>query len=424
MLTVALVGFGTVGQAVGRILCEASHQRLHLTHICNRNIERKKADRIPADVIWTDDFNEVVASDVDVVVELIGGLSQATEWIRQSLKAGKSVVTANKQVMARHGSTLMALARQQQRSLLFEAAVAGGIPVIRGIREGLAGDDLLRILGILNGTCNYILTSMEATKVAFSDALAEAQKRGYAEVDPTADVAGFDAQAKLAILSTVGLRREIEMHQIPTRSIRAIEPIDFIYAKRLGCTIRQVSSAELVQSDNRRVLASVQPTLVPLSSTLARVEGSQNVVVVEGVYGGETAFSGSGAGGNPTAVAVVSDLESIARGVDDVTVTWQAIEPADSVDRDFTAPHYVRFIVADRPGIIAALADAFSRHGANVDAVLQEPGWSKAELPFVVTLEACSAAAATKALDEIKSFDFHARPPLWMPILTQGERPL
>ena len=196
MLTVALVGFGTVGQAVGRILCEASHQRLHLTHICNRNIERKKADRIPADVIWTDDFNEVVASDVDVVVELIGGLSQATEWIRQSLKAGKSVVTANKQVMARHGSTLMALARQRHRSLLFEAAVAGGIPVIRGIREGLAGDDLLRILGILNGTCNYILTSMEATKVAFSDALAEAQKRGYAEVDPTADVDGFDAASQ------------------------------------------------------------------------------------------------------------------------------------------------------------------------------------------------------------------------------------
>ena len=422
MLKVALVGFGTVGQAVARILCEGSHRRLRLTHICNRNVERKKVDWVPANVTWTDDIADVIGSDATVVIEVIGGVEPATDWIRRSIEAGKSVVTANKQVIAQCGGALMGLARKHHCHLLFEASVAGGIPVVQGVREGLAGDRLFRVLGILNGTCNYILTRMEASQVSFAKALTEAQSLGYAEADPTADVDGGDAQAKLAILSTVGLRREIDVDQIPLRTIRAIEPIDFVYARRLECTIRQVSRAELVEGNDRRVRASVQPVLVPLVSMLARVEGSQNVVVVEGTFGGETAFSGNGAGGNPTAVAVVSDLESIARGVDDATAEWQAVEPAEAVEREFVAPHYVRFIVADRPGIIASLADVFSRHGVNVDSVLQEPGWSKTELPFVVTLEACSAIAVNEALAEINAFDFHARQPLWMPIVARGER--
>ena len=422
MLKVALVGFGTVGQSVARILCTRTDSGLRLTHIANRRVERKRVDWVPADVVWTDDFEQVVASDADVVVELIGGVDPAADWIRRALTAGKSVVTANKQVIAQCGAALLALADEQRRHLLFEAAVAGGIPVVRGLREGLAGDRLVRTQGVLNGTCNYILTRMADAQVSFAAGLAEAQELGYAEADPSADLDGADARAKLAILSLVGLHRRIDVEAIPLASIREVDPIDFVYARRLGCTIRQVARAELLP-DDRRVLAFVRPALVPLTSMLARIEGNQNIVVVEGAFGGETSFSGAGAGGGPTAVAVVSDLEAIARADAGGNPGWPAAPSAEAVEREFEAPHYARFIVADRPGIIASLAEVFSRHGVNVDAVLQEPGWSKAELPFVVTLEPCSSAAVNDALTEIESFDFHARRPVWMPILaSEGGR--
>ena len=422
-LGIAIVGFGTVGRSVARIVCEGAHPSLRLTHICNRQVDRKRADAdwVPSDVVWTEDIETVLSSDADVVVELIGGIDPATDWIRRALQSGKSVVTANKQVIAHDGPALLEVAMQQRRHLRFEAAVAGGIPIIHGVREGLAGDALFRVLGILNGTCNYILTRMEADHVAFDDALREAQTLGYAEADPTADVDGFDAQAKIAILSAVAFGRQISAADVPLRTIRTIESIDFVYARRLGCTIRQVACAEVDSGQSGRVLASVQPTLVPRSSALARVEGSRNVVVVEGAFGGETVFSGFGAGGDPTGVAVVSDIESIARrGCGGSQDDGGAVRSA--VVQDFVAPHYLRFVVSDRPGIIAALADVFSRHGVNIDSVLQEPGCSKAELPFVVTLEACQSSGVERTLRESAAFDFNVRPPLWMPVLVPGER--
>ena len=420
---VAIVGFGTVGQSVARILCSRRWPTLRLTHVCNRDIARKKVDWVPADVQWTDQIDDVLSANVQIVVEVIGGLSPATEWIRRALASGRSVVTANKQMIAQCGPELIELARQHGRRLGFEAAVAGGIPIVRGLQEGLAGDRLIRILGILNGTCNYILTRMESAHVAFADALKEAQELGFAEADPSADIDGLDAQAKLAILCAVGLQRYIPAAEIPLRSIASIEPIDFVYAGRLECTIRQVSRATLEELDGGRVLASVQPMLVPRSSALARTDGSQNVVVVEGEFGGETAFSGFGAGGNPTAVAVVSDLVSIARGgAAHSDSSAPAAQPGE-VDLEFVAPQYVRFIVDDRPGIIATLASVFSRHDINVDSVLQEPGWSKSALPFVMTLESCSSSSVSEALREVEAFDFHVRGPLWLPVLTGGEPP-
>ena len=420
LVRVALLGFGTVGQSVARFLCDGNRRPLVLSHICNRRVERKVVDWVPPTVTWTSDFEEVLRSDADVVVEVIGGHEPAGAWIRKSLEAGKSVVTANKQVMAHSGADLMQIAADRQRHLLFEAAVAGGIPIIRAVREGLAGDRLQRVLGVLNGTCNYMLTRMEADRVSFDEALREAQERGYAEADPTADVDGADAQAKLAILSAVGLERRIAAETIPLHSIRPVEPVDFAYARRLGCTIRQVSRAELLNGSGT-VTASVQPMLVSLRSPLARAEGSQNVVVVNGAYGGETAFRGFGAGGDPTAVAVVSDLEAIARAGAAVTRGWRRAEDAP-VAADFDAPQYLRFVIVDRPGIIASLAAVFVRHGLNIDSVLQEPDWPKSALPFVVTLEPCSSGAVQAALAEIEAFDFHARPPVWMPILPRGER--
>src|SRR5688500_1183659 len=204
-LKVAIVGFGTVGKSVAKVLSSEIHSALQLTAVCNRGIERKKVDWVRADVEWTEDIDLIINSDADIVVELMGGLEPAGELIRRSLKAGKSVVTANKQLISTHGVELLALAREQRRELLFEASVAGGIPVVRAVREGLAGDRLLRIAGILNGTCNYILTRMDSAGLSFADALKEAQMLGYAEADPSADVDGYDARAKIAILIAVGL---------------------------------------------------------------------------------------------------------------------------------------------------------------------------------------------------------------------------
>src|SRR3990170_7387173 len=209
-LKVAIVGFGTVGRSVAKVLSSGIHPSLQLTAICNRGVERKKVDWVPAGVDWTDSIDAVIASDADIVVELMGGLEPAGDLIKRSLKSGKSVVTANKQLISTHGVELLALARDQRRELLFEASVAGGIPIVRAVREGLAGDRLLRVAGILNGTCNYILTRMDSAGLSFGEALNEAQVLGFAEADPTADVDGYDARAKIAILIAVGLGCQVD----------------------------------------------------------------------------------------------------------------------------------------------------------------------------------------------------------------------
>jgi homoserine dehydrogenase len=420
-LTIALVGFGTVGRSVAKVLSSGIHPSLRLSVVCNRGIERKRVEWVPRGVEWTESIDAVINSDVDIVVELMGGLQPAGDLIRRSLEAGKSVVTANKQLIATHGVELLALARRHQRELLFEASVAGGIPIVRAVREGLAGDRLFRIAGILNGTCNYILTRMDNAGLSFADALAEAQALGFAEADPTADVDGYDARAKIAILMAVGLGCQVDLEEIPCRTIASIDLLDFMYARKLECTIRQVSWAERVGPE-KQLFATVRPALVPLTSPLSRVEGSQNLVTVQGEFGGANTFSGFGAGGDPTAVAVVSDLMSIARAGLGAEVHFvRDLEGRAAVNTDFTAPHYVRFTVADRPGIIASLAALLSAHGINIDAVLQLPGHDKAELPFVMTVEACPVTVLDAALGEINALPFHVRRPMTLPILGAQE---
>lgn len=420
---VAIVGFGTVGRSVARILAARTDGVLRLTCVCNRRVARKRVDWLPSDVRWTESFDEVLAPDVDIVVELMGGLEPAGELIRRALRAGKAVVTANKQLIAQQGAELLDLARAQDRQLLYEASVAGGIPVVRAIQAGLAGDRLVRIAGILNGTCNYILSRMESAGLPFADALAEAQAHGFAEADPSADVDGLDAQAKLAILASVGLKARIRQEDVRCGSIRPIEPIDFTYARRLDCTIRQVSWAERTQGETSTLFASVRPALVPLGSPLATVAGSQNLVVVQGEYGGQTAFLGLGAGGDPTAVAVVSDLLSVTRTGLMFVGPWDSAGGAyEQVSPDFSAPHYLRFTVNDRPGIIASLATILARHRINIDAVVQLPGYPQSRLPFVMTLEACRVSVLESALEEIGALPFHVQPPVTAPVLVEAER--
>jgi homoserine dehydrogenase len=412
---VALVGFGTVGSSVARILCERSNTHLRLTHILNRNVARKKVDWLPSSVQWTEAIDDVLSSDVDVVVEVMGGLQPTEDWIRRAIESGKSVVTANKQLMSRSGPELIALARQMNQQIEFGASVAGGVPVISGLHEGLAGDELFKIRGILNGTCNYILSQIESTGIPFATALREAQKLGFAEADPTEDIDGLDARAKLTILARVGLHCNVSAKNISARSIAAIDSVDFEYANQLGCTIRQISWAEL-KDDN--LFAAVQPALVDLASPLARVEGSQNLVMATGTYGGETVFGGHGAGGHPTAVAVVSDILAIARAKQaGMSYAGQPIEKTPTVTADFTTKHYLRFMVKDRPGIIASLATILSQCGINIDAVVQKPGCPKSHLPFLITLEECKASLVERALQQINSLDFMVQACLHLPIL-------
>ena len=412
---VAIVGFGTVGSSVARILSERSLPGVQITHICNRNVARKKVDWLSEDVIWTDNFNDILKSDANIVVEVIGGQKPAGEWIKNALSAGKSVVTANKQVISRRGPEFEKLAQQKGCHIVFGASVAGGVPVISGLEEGLAGDELFRIYGILNGTCNYILSQIESAGVSFADALSEAQRLGFAEADPTEDVDGLDARAKLAILARMGLHSSVEPEQILARSISAITALDFHYAKYLDCTIRQIAWAQL---ENDHLFAAVQPVLVGLMSPLARVEGSRNLVTATGKFGGETVFGGHGAGGNPTAVAVVSDIIAIARaqkgGMNGLA---HVPETAHLISSDFTTRHYLRFMVDDRPGIIASIATILSEYAINIDSVLQKPGFSKTSLPFVITLETCKASLVGKALEQIAQLDFLVEPCLHLPIL-------
>ena len=425
---VALLGFGTVGSSVAKILCGRSNRYLRLTHVLNRNVARKKVDWLPPSVRWTENIEDVLSSDVDVVVEVMGGLQPTEDWIRRSLSSGKSVVTANKQIIARSGPELITLASQQKVHILYGASVAGGVPVISGLQMGLAGDELFKICGILNGTCNYILSQMESNGVTFATALREAQKLGFAEADPTEDIDGLDARAKLTILARVGLHCNIRPDSIVAQSISAIEAIDFEYANQLGCTIRQISSAELraelkeptteVPVNDGNLFATVQPALVKLSSPLARVEGSQNLVMATGTYGGETVFGGHGAGGHPTAVAIVSDILAIANSRQSGTNhAEQTASKTPTVSADFTAPHYLRFFVKDQPGIIATLATILSESKVNIDSVLQKPGYQKSRLPFLITLEECKASLVEEALQQINKLDFMVQPCFPLPIL-------
>jgi len=412
---VAIAGFGTVGRSVARLLQELAHPELRLTTILNRGIERKRVDWIDPSVRWTESIDDALAAEVDVFVELIGGRSPAEWWIHKALQAGKSVVTANKQVIAHRGPELLAEASQLGRHLRYEAAVAGGVPVVRAIEHGLAGDTLTRVTGILNGTCNYILSRMERERLPFREALGEAQTLGLAEADPSQDIEGTDAQAKLAILTQIALGVHVDPDAIQTRAIDAVDAVDFVYARQMGCTIRQVAWAERT-SDSGLVRAAVGPALVPLESPLARVRGSENIVTLQGRFGGETTFGGQGAGGEPTAVAVVSDLLAIAR--DDVPFGVRASVPRAEVSPEFTSAYYVRFTVADRPGIIASLASAFARHSINIDAILQEPGFPIGRRPFVVSLEPAPVSSVERALRDLADFEFHGEAPVALPVLS------
>jgi homoserine dehydrogenase len=427
-VNIGVIGLGNVGSGTLDILAENADQvalklgfPLRVTAVCSRNVASKQIPAALGTPLRTADWREVVNHpDVHIVVELIGGTGVAREIIEAAAANGKSVVTANKELMAASGAELWDRAIAAGINLAMEASVAGGIPIHAVLREGISGDRVTTLYGILNGTCNYILTEIEQRGANFEDVLKEAQAAGYAEADPSADVDGFDARSKLVILSALAFGERIVPADIYTEGIRRISPIDFGYAHMLQHTIRLVCTARQTKEG---LLLSVRPSLIPQSTILAGVRGAYNAIWVRGRYGADTLYYGRGAGAHPTGVAVVSDLMRVAReirsGSPERVSPFAHARLGEYCPIPITlnrAAYYLRFRVKDRPGIIAQLAAALAAENISIEAVLQLPEANANNLPFVITVEPTTEASIRAALARMEQLDFFTEPPLAMPM--------
>jgi homoserine dehydrogenase len=427
-VNVGIVGLGNVGSGTVSILLENAEQialklgfRLNVAAVCSRGIASRALPAALKGALHTADWREVVAlPQVDIVAELVGGTGVAREIIDAAIANGKSVVTANKELMAICGSEIWDRAIEARINLAMEASVAGGIPIHAVLREGISGDRVVALAGILNGTSNFILTEMERRGDSLATVLAEAQQLGYAEADPSADIDGFDARSKLAILSALAFGERITPTDIYVEGIRRITTLDFNYAHQLGHTIRLICSADQTKSG---LILSVRPALIRQSTILAGVQGAYNAVWVKGLYGADTFYYGRGAGPKPTGVAVVSDLMRVAREIR--SGSPERVSPFAherlgeykpvSVNLQHR-PYYLRFRVDDRPGIIAALAGILAAKHIGLEAVLQEPCDTKHDLPFVITTETTTEQAMREAVAEMAKLDFLKEPPLALPM--------
>ncbi len=423
-IRLGLIGVGTVGTGTLRVLKEHGAEierrlgcRIELQRVCSRTIHDKDLSWLGQPVAITANWKEVVRDPaIDIVIELVGELPTARAIAFAALAAGKHLVTANKQLVAEHGVELVERSRARRLSLGIEATVAGGTPILHAIREGLAGEHFDAVFGILNGTTNYILTEMERRGATFRTALAEAQQKGYAEPDPTFDVAGFDARYKIAILAMVCFGQAVPVKDIPTQGIQEIDQVDFAYARRLDRTVRLVGVARRQPRGHLEIF--VRPLMIPRASQLASVHGPTNGIMLVGNKGGVTTLTGRGAGGEPTGVAVLSDVVEIARtlaagGAGATPLGYAHWHPARIVspDEDVVAT-YLRLVVRDRPGILARVCALLARHRINIDSVLQEPGMPPRHLPFVMTLEPTQEKRVAKAVREISRLSFLAQKPV------------
>ncbi|MGE5325182.1 MAG: homoserine dehydrogenase [Actinomycetota bacterium] len=428
---VGIVGYGTVGRAAAEIL--SSHakeirQRTDGVSVVVTRIARKSPrasetgiNGIPV----VSDWREVVeAPDVDIVVESMGGTGVAYDVVRAALENGKAVVTANKALLAKSGNELFTLAREKNLPIGIEASVAGGVPVIKAISEALAADRIKAVYGIVNGTCNYILTQMEQRGLDFAAALEQAQAAGYAEAEASLDIDGWDARDKIAILARIAFGVSINASDISVTGIRHITATDLHYAHRLKSTIRLVASAERT---NNGIHIAVEPWLEPIDSMLAKVDGANNAVFIAGEKVGTQMFYGRGAGGDATGTAVLSDVleiaKQIARGhiAPSTLAGFESGEPVRPSMRTQPMSWFLRLAVNDRPGILARTAEAIAREDINIDSVIQEPHMPKDRLSFVITLEPTTEETVRRAVAAINQFEFMREPVLLLPMISSTE---
>ncbi len=394
VVKVGVLGCGNVGAALVALVAERGREiesrtgiRLEVGKVAVRSLSRTRPVEIADELLTRDAAQVVIDPEIDVVVEVIGGIEPARELILAALEAGKPVITANKELVANHGAELFDAASASGVDLLFEAAVAGGIPILRPLRESLVGEDVRRIMGIVNGTTNFILTRMSEDGASYAGALTEAQELGYAERDPTADVDGYDAGAKAAILATLAFGAKVVAGDVYHEGISGVSAIDIEFAKRLGYVIKLLAVAELVPGDNGEdeVAVRVHPAMVPHTHPLAGVRDSFNAVFVEGAAVGDLMFYGRGAGGEPTASAVLGDLVdasvNLRKGThaDLITLTRRPIRAID----ELYSSYYVNLDVVDKPGVLREVAEAFENHGVSIRSLEQEDVGDTARLIFI-----------------------------------------
>jgi homoserine dehydrogenase len=406
VLRVALLGCGNVGTQVARLLGEQADDlavrtgaRLELAGIAVRRLNHARPGVDPS-LLTTDATGLATRSDVDIVIEVIGGIEPARSLLLAAMEAGKSVVTANKALLAEHGEEIHAASRAFSADLYYEAAVAGAIPILRPLRESLAGDTVRRVLGIVNGTTNFILDKMDSTGADFGDALEEAQSLGYAEADPTADVEAFDAAAKAAILAGLAFHTRVTAADVYREGITEVTAADIASAKTLGRVVKLLAICERSGSgasgSGAGVAVRVHPAMIPRSHPLAAVGGAYNAVFVEAESAGQLMLYGAGAGGTPTAAAVLGDIVAVARnriaGTRGPELSTYADLPVLPMGDTLTRYH-VSLDVADKPGVLAPVAEAFARHGVSIQAVRQTSRGEDALL-VIVTHEARDADLA------------------------------
>ena len=401
-IRIGLLGCGNVGGALialiernGDEIATRTGVRLEITRVAVRSLSKDRQVAVDPELLTTDGLEVVAGSDVDLVVELIGGIEPAREFITAALEAGKPVVTGNKELLANVGAELAAIAEAHGVDLLFEAAVAGGIPLVRPLRESLVGEQISRVMGIVNGTTNFILSQMTEHGTGYAEALAEAQSLGFAERDPTADVEGFDAAAKAAIIASIAFGARVVAGDVYREGISDISGADISFADRMGYRIKLLAICE--SFDDGSVAVRVHPAMVPSAHPLAAVSGSFNAVFVEGDAVGDLMFYGRGAGGSPSASAVLGDVIDAAVNLQKGshaslgTFTRRRIRSIDEVSSAF----YVNLVVADEPGVLAAVAGAFGRHGVSIRSMEQSDLGDGARIVFITHEAGESAVRST-----------------------------
>ena len=410
-VNVGLIGCGTVGTGVARALLEKAHlleqrvgARLHLARICEKNPKRTRALRVPAACLTTDVHAILRDPAIHIVVELIGGIQPAKTYILEAMRRGKHVVTANKALLAEEGHELFAAADRYGTDLYFEASVGGGIPIIKAMREGLIANDLNTILGIVNGTSNYILTQMREQQLSFHESLLQAKQHGYAERNPSLDIQGHDAAHKLAILTLLGFGVRVPLSAIHTEGISQVTLADIQYADELGYCIKPLALAKQVDHE---LEVRVHPTLLAKSHLLANVNSVYNAIYVHGDLVGAQLFYGRGAGQSPAASAVLSDIADVARNV--AAGTARRIPLHSSTHRalklrridDVETRYYLRFLVIDRPGVLARIAGILGRYRISIASVHQKERRAARIVPVVMMTHEAREANVRRALQAI-----------------------
>lgn len=410
---VGLLGLGTVGTGVVRIV--EGHQAdlrsqvgspIEIEKVLVQNVEKTRTIGIDAAKLTTDPWEIIRNPEIDVIVEVMGGIENTKEYILEALSRGKHIVTANKDLMALHGREILARASEQRCDVLYEASVAGGIPIIRTLNEGFSSDRITKIMGIVNGTTNYILTKMSQEGASYADVLKEAQDLGYAEADPTSDVEGLDAARKMTILSRLGFRSEVNLEDVSVKGISSVSKEDIAYAKRLGYEVKLLGIAE---RRDESISVSVQPTMVKTTHPIASVNGVFNAVYVHGEAVGETMFYGAGAGELPTATSVVADLVSVVKnlkiGVNGQQGVISYNEKRLKTDEQISSKNFLRLHVADKAGVLARITQVFAEYEVSLESVIQQPNADLKEAEIIVITHNASKAAMNKVLDAFQTLD-------------------